>query len=319
MDGYVEYGGNFFPKQPYKSEGILAHLFVLPANRDAVQALVDRTLNLPQSKTTYLAVAPVAMATFMKMENLTSLDPVDCNAGIYRENELSITVPLLACEEVPGLGRVPRRIVFHMPYLWVDAGTVMIAGREVYGFPKQLGDFQMPDAFGAPADFQVAADVITHFSPTSRVAREPVLRVRRTDAPHTIESALSTTGIVDFCERIINCLGLEPAMKAMLKCLPQPELTFAFLKQFRDAANGNLACYQSVVEAHAPITRIGRGDLLKGDFELEIFHHDSMRLAQELFGGVPPDGVRLTPILAARFDFDFVINFGESKWVAPQL
>ena len=304
MHAYTEHGGSFFPRQPYRSEGALAHLFALRSSHSTLQSFVDVTLNASiQDGRSYLVAAPFVFATFMQMDNLTSLDPLHAKTGIYRENELSLTLLLLAHD-----GLIPHRLVAWMPYLWVDGSTATIAGRDVYGFPKQPGFFRMPGAIGTPADFGVESEVITRFDPASRAGRKPVLQVRRTDEPGTIEPSPMARTITDFFKCIFGLPGFHAIARGVLDLLHiRPEITFVFLKQFRDAADGAAACFQSVFEARAPITRFGTGELLLGDYEVEILDHDSAPLGRDLFGATS-HSTKLKPSLACRFDLDFEIN-----------
>ena len=54
-----------------------------------------------------------------------------------------------------------------------------------------------------------------------------------------------------------------------------------FLKQFRDAAEGTRACYQSVVEAPITVKRVSLRPSLR-DWDLTIHHLDSHPIEQEI-------------------------------------
>jgi Acetoacetate decarboxylase (ADC) len=303
---YAAYGGEYLPRQPYKSEGILAYLFAVGADIDWLQTLVDRTLNKVATRTTYFVAAPAVLISFMKMDRLTSLHPDDRDKGIWRENELNFTIPLLVCKN-----GIPCRLAVWMPYLWVDSSTVMIAGREVFGFPKQMGVFKMPDANGQAADFSVEAEVITQFAPTARAAQKPILRATRLDAPGIIAPDTAFTQLEDCLKHAAGSIGLVHSAESFVDSLIHDGSYFVFLKQFRDITDGSLACYRGVFETRAPIPRFGRAELLAGKYELQISDHDSAPLARELFCGTPRQVFTATPIFSMRLDFDFILECGQ--------
>jgi acetoacetate decarboxylase len=314
VPGYIEYGGNFYPKQPYLTSNVLTYAFALRARHDSLQKIVDETLNL-RSDFHYLVASPFVLMSFFKMEDLVSLHPADANKGLFRENELNVTLALIEMEKTFGV-MLPRKLVWYMPYLWVDTGTPLISGREVYGFPKTLGQIEMPDALGDDASFSVQSDVVAKFGAGARVSQEMILSVRRTDAAG-VESEWHTELIGELYGEIVGALEFLPFAHLWMEWVHLDDLlTLAFLKQFRDATDGSQACYQEIIEAHSIVKRFGSADLLKGDYEFDIFHFDSMTMTSDLmFDGFDPatGNVRQKALFGFRFDFDFELTTGVKK------
>ena len=133
---FVRYGGNFVVQQ--------AQVFglALDGDRDRLQALCDKTLNLsPTTRCT--GVPSTVLVAFMRMDRLCSGVPASAACGTFTERELNISI-LLAAEEKVGPLWLPSRLVWPMPYLWLDSSNALIAGRDSYGFPKQFGSIAMP-------------------------------------------------------------------------------------------------------------------------------------------------------------------------------
>src|SRR5207249_1515942 len=145
------------------------------------------------------------------------------------------------------------------------------------------------DALGDAANFSVQSDVVAKFGAGARASQETILSVRRTDAA-SVESEWSTTLIGELYGEIVGALEFLPFGHLWMEWVHLDDLlTLAFLKQFRDAADGAQACYQEIIEAHSIVKRFGRADLLKGDYEFEISHFDSMTMTSDLmFDGFDP-------------------------------
>ena len=94
-----------------------------------------------------------------------------------------------------------------------------------------------------------------------------------------------------------------------------------FLKQFRDAANGQRASYQSIIQAPYTVKRIGDvevgGSIGKslGEYDISVKNFDSVPIVSELgLQGDPlPDGngVKQTSPFSFVLDVDFTLGLGE--------
>ena len=78
---FIEYGGNFVPKHPCRSQHLTAFLFGIRGERAQMQALCDKTLNVrdtagqPRSAVRYQVISDLLLMAFMDMQ-LVSLHPV---------------------------------------------------------------------------------------------------------------------------------------------------------------------------------------------------------------------------------------------------
>ena len=318
---YIRYGGNFLERQPYAIGGVTGYGFAVDGDIPKMQALCDKTLNL-SGDAHYQVISKSVFITFFRMEHLASTVSDDAAKGFFKETELNFTLLLAKGKRVGGIF-IPVRLVWHMPYLWVNSSEAMIAGRDVYGFPKQYGTVEMPLLPGEPAHFEAAGEVLHKFGSASFGAVQPIVRARRTDADALeLQTPIATLeeAAAEFIKEAIRIS--DPLLfigTALADLSAKHLLALVFLKQLPSIVDGNLACYQSIAEASYDLTSFNGAGFLKGDYEVVIFKHDSVPIAAELgLAGTDSDGnARLRPHASYFADIDFTFNKAEEIWVAP--
>jgi len=317
---YIRYGGNFLARQPYAIGGVTGYGFGADGDLAKMQALVDRTLNLSPD-TRYRVLSKTVFITFFRMNRLVSTVPEDAAKGYFSETELNFTL-LLAAERKVGAVFLPERLVWHMPYLWVDSNQAMIAGRDVYGFPKQYGTVTMPLAPGQPALFSAAGEVLHTFDPQSQGAVYPIVHARRTDAPTLeLDSPLGAieAAVAKFLAEAVRISNpLLFAGTALADLTAKHLLALVFLRQLPSIVDADCACYQSIAEASYDLTQFHGAGFLKGDYEVEIYKHDSVPIAEELgFAATDAAGnARLKPHCSYFAGIDFTFNQAQEIWTA---
>lgn len=315
LPGYIERGGEQVLCQPYKLTGTQLRGFVLPSDPAALRQVCDRYLNaVSQDGTEYHPLLPYSILTFVQMPSIQSADPEERDRGILFENEADIWLLLVAGKRHAGVF-VAERLVWYMPYLWVDNPIAMVEGREVYGFPKEFGQFTLPLTTHDPAYFSAETFVVDRFATDSRWKLERLIEVRRTDHPHWGEHATEWREAAHMFQGLFDTL--EVSLEAI--SLPGPGLiadlwhqfrnhqqSLVFLKQFRDVAESRKACYQSLVEAPVTLENFQGGGFLSGDYDVTIHPYASHPLAQELGLGTGP--IRASLAYWANFDFTFELG-----------
>jgi len=317
---FIRYGGNYLAQQPYAIGGVTGYGFAVDGDLAKMQALCDRTLNLNPG-TRYRVVSKTVFITFFRMQRLASTVPADAAQGYFSETELNFTL-LLAAEKKVGPIFVPERLVWHMPYLWVNSNQAMIAGRDVYGFPKQYGTISMPLAPGQPALFSAAGEVLHTFNPQTQGAVFPIVTARRTDAQSLeLDSPLGTVEAA-FAELLAEAIRIPNpllfAETALADLTAKHLLALVFLRQLPSIVDADCACYQSIAEASYDLTKFHGAGFLKGDYEVEIFKHDSVPIAEELgFAATDAAGnARLKPHASYFAGIDFTFSQAEEIWTA---
>lgn len=315
---FIRYGGNFFVQQPFVIRQAQTFGFAVDGDRDRLQALCDRTLNLSPS-TRYTVVSSTVLVAFMRMARLCSAVPAAAACGSFTERELNISI-LLAAEEKVGPVWLPARLVWHMPYLWLDSSHAMTAGRDIYGFPKQYGSIAMPSREGEPAEFRATGEVLPCFAPQTHACTESLATARRTDAP-TLEFADPFAEIAGaagaFVREVMRITDPLLFLGASLADLAAEHLlNLVFLRQLPSIVDGSRACYQAIAEASSLPRALHGGGFLRGDYALEIPHHDSAPWAYELGIAARPAAVAVQPHAAFHLDVDFELSAGREIWTA---
>lgn len=146
MIEYVVRGGEQELPPPYQMKQVEFYAFCIQGNQNAIQSIVDRDLNGPANgRMRYSAFMDTLFLVFAKQQYLVPGN--DC--GWVEETDVGFWIPLFVKE--------PFRIRFYQPYLFVDIPTAMATGREIYGFHKIQGKFQIPSLQVPPEYFSVDA------------------------------------------------------------------------------------------------------------------------------------------------------------------
>jgi hypothetical protein len=138
LPDYVELGGRQVWRPPYTARRAQVIGFALKADRGALDALLDDAFFEPSGGAVdYRCAHDHIMVTFATIDELASAEEPDSDCGFTSEKEVSVWC--LAADAAAG-----DRLVWYLPYVFTDSGQTVATGREVYGYPKQLGRFE-PD------------------------------------------------------------------------------------------------------------------------------------------------------------------------------
>ncbi len=291
------------------------YAFAVPADRGQLSAFARRYLAEPTGGALdFSAVVPFVLCTYLRSDFLTSTSE---QVGTISDRECALWIVLV--EKPRGLA-LPR-IVFWMPYIVIDTSIGMATGREIWGFRKEIGPVTIPSAEQDPARFVAQATIFRTLQTDTRGRVEPLIRVER-DAPlGPLERAWETVEDIGlyFAERLLGGLaGWASAVRrhsGISGWAPafQPTINTVNLKQFRDAADPNRACYQSVVSSPLQITKIHGGGPLLGDYWLRISRCESHQIVADL--GLPGEETKVA--FGAWLEVDMLALAGTELWRAP--
>jgi uncharacterized protein with NAD-binding domain and iron-sulfur cluster len=328
---YIKRGGEQVPSQPVALKGVDFYSFALKADAAVLQQLCDRFLNVPgQDRVRYHALIPVVLFTVANIARVQSLSPGDSVAGWSPETDASFWVPLVAVQRF-GSGWSLPRLVWFQPYLFVDNAWAIAAGREIYGFAKELAtfpnkqswQFHLAAAGMAAPSFSITALATKRFGINSQAIPATLLEVR----PKAGAAPAGTAGtwgnqaeaVADF-SMVLGKSVTHPLTGQLIDVAPLlgvPGVHTVFLKQFRDVQNGSLVCYQAIVEATANIVDVTAMHRLAGSYVVAIRQFDSHPMVADLgLGGPATDPVELEATAAFYLNFDFTIGNGEIIWKA---
>jgi hypothetical protein len=122
-------------RPPYTARRASLWGFVIEASKAAIDELLQRDFAGPtRGEVNYRCVHGNVVVAFADIAELASGDPVDSERGYLREREVSVWC--IAADP-----RAGGQLVWYLPYVFADSGLAVASGREVYGYPKQLGVF----------------------------------------------------------------------------------------------------------------------------------------------------------------------------------
>jgi hypothetical protein len=319
---YVEHSGEQAFPAPIKLEGTHFFSFLFEADAGALRALCDQRLNGPaQGHVEYHPLVPRVLFACADIQRLQCQLPPFSNRGWMKEIDIAFWVPVVAVKRVAGV-QVAERVAWFQPYLFVNDSIAVASGREVFGFPKAFGQFQIPQSFDDPARFTVDALAVEHFGPNPSQARvQRVLELRRVDGAIVEKPQREWGGLQeafrDIMSMIVGSDGTVtlPGLGLVLQLfdfLTHRDVPLVFLKQFRDVCQGDRACYQAIIEAPATLVAFRGGGELRGKYAIQINALDTFPLVRDL--GLK--GPEQEAIGAWYTDFDFIMGTGREVWRA---
>lgn len=175
LPDYVERGGRQVWRPPYTADGAELYGFVFQANPASIDRLLDRDLVEPaRGAVDYRCAQPRIVVVFASIAALASGDSRDSQRGYL--SELEVSVWCLAAEVSS-----EERLVWYLPYVFVDSGQASASGREVYGYPKQVGTFDagFPDMLANGGVAEVQALAIDPYSPGTKAVPRPMISAKR--------------------------------------------------------------------------------------------------------------------------------------------
>jgi uncharacterized protein with NAD-binding domain and iron-sulfur cluster len=330
---YLDRPGDLILRPPFEQAGTRLYAFFFRARGEALSDLCDRYLNNPaQGAVTYRPLAPFVVLLCANIEKIRSLDPRDANKGWMSEQDVGFWVPVLA-GKMDGDRFVSERPGWFLPAMMVDRGLAVTTGREIFGFPKQQANIVIPRD---PREFEeITVDTLTiaRYRPDSETAMRRLLSVHH--APDSRRGPLERLwGSIERAGEDLRAslqtlfFDVDPAsgvtlpapalLGNLLRDALRERVRMIFLKQFRDAAAGDRACYQGIIETPATVRKLRDGGPLPGGFVMSLHPYESHPLAADLGLEVHEEGGLLNARAVAQFwaDFDFVVEGGDEVWRA---
>jgi hypothetical protein len=319
---YVERGGELVVRQPLSLRGVTTYAFTLNARMDRLAALADRHLNAPaKGAVRYVPAGPFVALVCADIARGQARDEPDRSKGWMSERDVAFWVPLWAGKQV-GPVFVPQRLVFFLPYVFVDNVAATITGREIYGFHKESGILRFPASPALAGSFSVDTLVIPEhgFESAGEVTRLIDIQPfdagasRREEEWKDVDAGLG--GLSQRLRSLVLQGLVESAADAAQKALGAAglgDVRMVFLKQFRDAVDPSRACYQAIIEAPAVVKAIRAGGALPRH-RVRITPADSHPIVDEL--GL--SGAVTESVFGSWLDFDFVMERGTVVWSAER-
>jgi uncharacterized protein with NAD-binding domain and iron-sulfur cluster len=288
---YVEYGGRATSPGPFLSVGGRLRSFLLQGDEERIGDIVRRTLDEPAGpRIAYRALGSRVLLMVGGFERVSSMTSPFDRWGTVREIQASFWVPVVAGRDL-GDVFVAERLGLAVPYIFVDNPMSYLGGREMYGYAKTMGRFDPPDGLGERMRLETFGGT---FGRDEGADWRPFMEIgaagggdgdgedegEALDGPAELARHLAGDLLQRNAEGEVVLPGLR-FTAALVDDLLGGRIRQVFLKQFRDAADGSRACYQSVVEAPIEVTRSSIRPSAR-HWDIEIHQLDSHPIGQEL-------------------------------------
>ncbi|SFU50247.1 NAD(P)-binding protein [Pseudoduganella namucuonensis] len=305
---YLYPGGSVMMHSPLQLKQSEMYGYFVKGDLAKLQRTLDTSLNtVANGRMRFKALSPYVMITFTRVNHADSAVAVDQAKGWITEIDIVTWVMTGAMDKDGKLDH----IYWYPCHIFVDDAMALINGRELFGYPKYLSEYEIPTEGQPPLRCSVSAKGFQPFSPETKIAMHPLLEVNAT-TPNGKEKPLESIG--DLIEEAIQLFLTVPDFFNMDKegwedifsLLRDPRIDQIFLKQFPDSA-GIKAVYQGIVAAPAEIEKLHSAKLLGYDYQCTLHAFDSFPLNETL-------GLRLGPqeaILPFHVNFDFTAMPGE--------
>ena len=316
LPDYVNYGGSLRLTQPYLAQNVGFYGFVLKTDMAALQKTIDIRLNAPAGGAVrFEPLGPFVILAFNALQQLSSKNPPDSNKGSFSEKECALWVPVI--------DRVQDKTYWFHPYIFVDNPYALALGREVYGFPKSLGVFNIPDTLSPTGTLSMQTWTLPKYSPDTRGSLAQLVEVGPVPQPVDNQAGVSPWNPIRdlkaFTDEIASRLrsqdsildDIEVAIH-VVEDLINRRAPMVFLKQIPDVADPTKACYLSLIEAPSNMTGFNHGGLLHQHYQATFTPYDSHPIAADL--GFT--SATVPSVVSFYVEFNFEIDGGIEIWRA---
>ena len=294
---------------PYQHDDSHIYTFYLNGCRKKIQHQLDISLNQVsalQGKTQskFVAVTSLVMLQFAKLKSVYSLMPGFQEQGKMTETEV-ITWVLVA--ELDENSKVVESY-WHPMYLWVDNATALTIGREIYGYPKRLGQAVMPEGVNKNLNFSLQVFEHQTYGINEHAKPCELLSVKTTGSKQSPQTASQATIGANFAKIMLgHGDNADLNLTELLPTIVNEDINQLFLKQFPDTT-GLKAVYQAVVATRARHNNVHQVQLLPhNNLKLNLSKHDTLNLSETLGLTVGNNDV----LMAFYMHVDFTTDTGK--------
>jgi hypothetical protein len=289
--------GRLIGEPPFTFSGVVLRIFPIQANAQVLQRFVHRCLNvMPEEIAFYRLALPYVYIHMVSYEQMS----VDSVQGAWvSQCEITFSVALEQYRRARG------RLTFEnwtwfTPYIVVDQAPPQMTGREVYGWPKEVGRLGQREGYWerhprTPRSlFRLSARAVTWSDGRPQFRHQPLLDVDQLPPTSFLQfrpreeemlqvPARAARSVVGALARSIDlgaflvetwgagAIGMEldgaippsfPPAALFRDLLKRPRNSTTTLKQFRDEVYPQEICYQAIVEAPLGLKRFRNVGLL---------------------------------------------------------
>lgn len=235
---------------PFLYKGLAVRSFPLLADLDKLQKVCDRYLNFASDElgAVFVPLAPLVYLQLNTYPFMASAVREFRKLGFLTQNELTFTLPVVETRS-----GIPRAIYFFSPYVFVDNDWSIVAGRNILGFPKVLGRFEIPPQASDPYPSRLEARAFAVLARDTRLRFRRVLEIREKTTDKELPgiedpSELWPFGPVDQLFGADDQISVDDAyLRLIEEAVGAARIPLIQLAQFRDPVDPKVASYQALV------------------------------------------------------------------------
>ncbi|MEM7096384.1 MAG: acetoacetate decarboxylase family protein [Actinomycetota bacterium] len=311
---YVEFGGlDTFPG-PYQCKDTELWSFMVKADENRLQQLIDRVFNEPAAGDMRFApLGPYVMMSLGDIHHVIPETPPFNTMGSVDETQVAFWVPTVQVTEHDGELRASRFFMF-TSYIWVNNAMSMATGREVYGWPKSMAEITLPD--DSSKDFAMKCYGLD-FGPNNMPAFMPLLEMTPSGSGSEAAGIRGST-LLDMVKALYTTyetatgnhiemtwdIGADLLNDVVTTAVPE-----LYLKQIRDIESGLGAAYQAICASRAVTEKLEFEGMTEA-YNLTLHHIDSHPVGHDL--GIEDQELQV----GFKVSMEFLQDVGEILWTA---
>lgn len=342
---------------PFTFPGVTARVFPLRASLNILTAFCRNYLNVAPEVCEFRPYLPHVLMVVLDYGRMAI---EELNMGWVSQHEVFFAVPLGMWRRDANRRRVFDKWVVNTPFIVVDNATSLTTGRETYGWPKVLAKMQdSPERWLTDPQNPVRYLTLDVLGPDSDRTGSRLIEIEQSTGQN-ISLAPPDLRLVDpfatlsrlgrhagrFSSGLAQLLVGAPlsgfdqeqtadrrevffdSLRQLAGFYGRPGLDVVTLKQFRDACDPNMICYQSIVESRLSVARFNRGGLLgfynylqadpTGGYHIRLFDNPAFPIVESL--GLEVSHVRTSlgrtySVLEPSFPFwvSVDLNYGKGR------
>lgn len=256
--------------------------------------------------------ANLVLLTALYVQRMSSADPIGKSKGYVEEIDIGFWLHVYGGEA----GKPFTWRPWFLPiFLCVNAPSAMASGREIFGYPKSIGNIERKSVVSInDATVRVSTEQFEKFGPNEKSSISELFSINKRDT--FSEKKITDSDMDAMSDSFFNCYEKNHNLSSNLlrankaSFLPIAKMPMIFLKQFRDLTTANAACFQQIASVVTESENV-RIKSLSTDWTIEIQDSASHPLRREL--GLE---TQQQPELGFAAELDFTVGFGDSLWSA---
>jgi uncharacterized protein with NAD-binding domain and iron-sulfur cluster len=293
---FIDYPGMPVYPAPYSQKNVTFCQFVLEADADKLQEVVDRYLNVADPEHRCKVLGKWVLFQTGHIASNTS-GGAGAAYGTGEETSAAFLIPVARWRGFGGAS-LPFEVGLFAPFVFVDHPLSQIAGREVLGMPKHLAKFTPAGGPMTIDNMTIETMVIAKLGSASPITLSPLIHVKRPGVNRKLTQLDATFDTVSDAasKALVEGSGDDGAIRTLLEGVFGPrKVPFFSVRQLRDGTDPTRAAFQEVTRGVMHLENVDLRMMAKGH-TIELVSYESHRIAEILGLGGPV----LEPVAAAR-------------------